>query len=95
MGNVNHRGWIVLDSVASDDSTLCVDFFEDPGGGYGFEHFRADPEDRGGWTAVGGFAGTRYPTLPDVAAAAMESIPWLTLHPEAKRSFESWRSSFA
>ena len=42
-GKVNHRGWIVLTSVSSADGAYCVDLFEDPNGGYGFEHFRSEP----------------------------------------------------
>jgi len=74
---VNHRGWIVIESIESDDHDLCVDFFEHPDGGFGFEHFRADPEDRGRWTAVGGFAAGRYVTLTAAAEAALRAIPWL------------------
>jgi len=92
MGNVNHRGWIVLESIASDDSQLCVDFFEDPAGGFGFEHFRADPEDRGRWTAVGGFGGRRYTTALLAAQAALGSIGWLRLHPRAGAAYEVWCS---
>ena len=75
-GHVNRRGWIVRDSVASDDCTYCVDFFEDPAGGFGFEQFRSDPED-GGWTAISGFAATRYDTLDEALAQALDRVPWL------------------
>ena len=47
-GHVNRRGWIVLTSIESGDRNLCVDFFEDPDGGFGFEQSRSDPEDGGG-----------------------------------------------
>jgi hypothetical protein len=92
-GNVNHRGWIVLESISSDDSQLCVDFFQDPAGGFGFEHFRADPEDRGRWTVVGGFAGSRYPTALAAASAAREAIGWLRLHPNATAALNVWTTS--
>jgi len=55
-GHVNRRGWIVLSSVASSDSSLCVDFFEHPSGGFGYEQFRSDPEDMGGWTPISGYS---------------------------------------
>jgi hypothetical protein len=75
-GYVNRRGWIVRDSVQSDDHRLCVDFFEDPNGGFGFEQFRSDPED-GGWTPISGYAGARYASLNEAVERAFELIPWL------------------
>ena len=56
----HHIGWIVLDSIRSIDGHWCVDVFERPAGGFGFEHFRSEPEDVGRWTAVGGFAGRTF-----------------------------------
>ena len=72
----NHRGWIVLESVASPDNLHCVDVFEDPAGGFGFELLRVDPEDGGRWTAVGGFGGSRHERLADAIAAAANSVGW-------------------
>lgn len=77
-GRPNHRGWIVQESIPSADGLLCVDFFEDPNGGFGFEHFRADPEDGGRWTAVGTHGGGRYPSVGDAVAAAQDAVAWLT-----------------
>jgi len=85
---VNHRGWIVVESIVSGDCDLCVDFFEGPGGGYGFEHFRADPEDGGRWTAVGGYAARRYATLNAAAEAASRVIPWLLSQTQAQVSLQ-------
>jgi len=76
MRRVNHRGWIVLESVASADRAFCVDFFEDPAGGFGFEHLRADPEDDGRWTAIGGFGTSRFESSDLAAAAAADAIAW-------------------
>lgn len=73
---VNHRGWIVLESIPFDDGTLCVDLFEDPAGGFGFEHMRSDPEDGGRWTIVGGFSSARYDSALDAALAARTAVPW-------------------
>ncbi|MGI9606461.1 MAG: hypothetical protein ACR2P0_10020 [Acidimicrobiales bacterium] len=73
----NHRGWIVLESIASADGSSCVDVFEDAAGSYGFEQLRADPEDGGAWTAVGGFGGTRFPSPALAAEAALDAISWL------------------
>lgn len=57
---------------------LCADLFEHPDGGFGFEHFRSDPEDGGRWTAVGGFSSRRYDTLIGAAQASQIAIPWLS-----------------
>lgn len=66
----------MLDSIASPDNLLCVDLFEDPEGGFGFELLRSDPEDGGRWTAVGGFGSTRFAALVDAESAAAASVPW-------------------
>jgi hypothetical protein len=75
--HVNRRGWIVLSSVASEDFSLCVDFFEHPSGGFGFEQFRSDPEDMGGWTAVSGYSAKRFDSLDEAVAHARAAIGWL------------------
>ncbi len=81
-GYVNRRGWIVRESVASDDGGLCVDLFEDPAGGFGFEQFRSDPEDGGGWTPISGFSASRYDSLGAAAQAARAAVPWFAArHP--------------
>jgi hypothetical protein len=75
-GHINRRGWIVRDSVQSGDHCFCVDFFEDPKGGFGFEQFRSDPED-GGWTPISGYAAVRYATLDEAVERAFALVPWL------------------
>jgi len=75
-GHVSRHGWIVRDSVESDDHWLCVDFFEDPAGGFGFEQFRSDPE-TGGWTPVSGYSALRFATIADATTRALTLIPWL------------------
>ena len=72
----NHRGWIVLDSVASPDNLFCVDLFEDPAGGFGFELLRTDPEDGGRWTAVGGYASTRFESVEHARRSAADAVRW-------------------
>jgi hypothetical protein len=81
-----------LESISSSDGTLCVDFFEDPAGGYGFEHLRADPEDRGRWTAVGNYGGLRYATASEAVDAAEAAIVWLTGEAWAGQRLDAWRS---
>ena len=89
---VNHRGWIVLESIPSSDGGLCVDFFEDPAGGFGFEHLRADPEDGGRWTAVGGFGGAIYSSAQLAADAALAGVSWLSSDMSAYRSWDRWKT---
>jgi hypothetical protein len=50
---------MVLHSVESDDRRLCVDFFEDSGGQFGFELLRADPEDGGRRQSLALYGDTR------------------------------------
>ncbi|MFV0258525.1 MAG: hypothetical protein ACK5PP_08785 [Acidimicrobiales bacterium] len=89
--HVNHRGWILLRSIESGDGSLCVDLFEDPEGGFGFEHLRSDPEDGGRWSSIGGYGGARYETPSEAADAALGAVVWLA-DAAARRSLESWRS---
>ena len=91
MARVNHRGWIVLESVTSADKLFCVDFFRRPDGGFGFEHLRADPEDGGRWTAVGGFDSMVYGSALEASEAAADAVPWLTAEPRARQLFRAWR----
>jgi len=92
MGRINHRGWIVIHSISSDDGRCCVDFFKDPEGEFGFEHFRCDPEDQGFWTAVGGFSASRYPTLRSAADKSRATVAWLERDKRASAAFDSWIS---
>ena len=76
-GRPNHRGWVVLDSIRSLDGLWCVDLIEHPAGGFGFEHFRAEPEDRGQWTAVGGHGATVFDSPIAALEAAVAGVGWL------------------
>lgn len=86
---MNRRRWYVLVSIPSDDGGYCVDFFERPTGGFGFQHFRTDAEDQGSWTTVG-TPNDGHPTATQAAAAAASAVPWLTRNRTAKLSFEDW-----
>jgi hypothetical protein len=89
--HVNHRGWIVRHSIGSDDGHLCVDFFEDTQGDFGFELFRADPEDGGRWQSLSLYGATRYQRLADTVVRAGEEIDWVSSQPRASASFDLWR----
>ncbi len=80
----------MLTSVSSADGLRCVDIFRDPAGGFGFEHFRSDPEDVGRWTAVGGFASSRFSTSAEAAAAAEAAVFWLKEDARARASLAAW-----
>lgn len=90
---MNQRGWIVLTSVESDDRSLCVDFFEDPGAGFGFEQFRSDPEDGGRWTPISGYSAGRYASVQQAAERARTLVGWLTTHTLASRALRTWLDS--
>jgi len=80
-----------MKSILSLDRTLCVDFFSDPDGGYGFEHLRADPEDAARWSIVGGFSSRRFDTAADAAVAARAAVVWLG-EVESLGSWEAWHA---
>ena len=56
-GSVNHRGWIVLDSIRSIDGQCCVDVFERPASSGSARKCSKPKPPAGRWTAIGGFAG--------------------------------------
>ena len=87
---VNHRGWIVLESFADSSGRLCVDLFEDPDGSFGFEQLRADPEDGGRWSAVGGFSAARFSTLAGAGEAATVAVRWLHADGSTTPPFGIW-----
>jgi hypothetical protein len=89
-GRANHRGWIVLESIESDDRSLCVDFFMDRNGEFGFELFRADPEDGGRWQSLSLHGASRFTNLVDAARCAEADVVWLTSQPRASASFQKW-----
>ena len=71
------KSWTVLVSLETDDGLRCVDLFRRPDGTFGYEEFRRDPEDRGGWTPISFASGLSYPSLVDARAAAAAAVGWL------------------
>lgn len=92
-GRANHRGWVVHESIPSEDGYHCIDLFEDGEGLVGFELLRADPEDAGRWTAVGGFGGKRFSNRASVAAAAVAAVPWIAPSEDARHGLDAWASA--
>ncbi|MET7403760.1 hypothetical protein ABZS66_60850 [Dactylosporangium sp. NPDC005572] len=76
MSQRHDPSWRVLSSHESSDRIYCVDFFTRPDGTYGFEEFRRDPEDMGGWTPVTYYAALSYPSLAEAISAAAADITW-------------------
>ncbi|PTM42074.1 hypothetical protein [Bosea sp. 124] len=74
------KSWLVFDSIEDDGHDRCVDLFSRPDGSFGFEEFRRDVEDRGGWTPVQYYSDLRYPTAAQALKAASGAVGWL---PEA------------
>ncbi len=69
--------WIVIDSIENDQHDRCVDLFRRTDSSFGFEEFRRDVEDRGGWTPVAYFCSLSFPTETAARAAAASAIRWL------------------
>jgi hypothetical protein len=67
----------VLTSVESPDRSYCVDFFERPTGGFGYEQFRSDPEDGGTWTPISGFAAKHFEGVDAAITDARLRVSWL------------------
>ena len=84
----NRHGWIVLCSIASDDSVYCIDVFRCRDE-YGFASFRSDPEDQGQWTLIDQSA-TRFSDLSDTVGAALIDVHWLAAYPKAGAALKQW-----
>jgi hypothetical protein len=71
------RSWIVVDSIESSERNRCVDLFQRRDGTYGFEEFRGDAEDAGGWTPVAYHSGNSYQSREAALIAAARAVAWL------------------
>jgi hypothetical protein len=69
--------WTVLASLENAEANRCVDIFRRGDGSFGFEEYRRDPEDRGGWTLVAYHAHRVFATRHEAEAAAAGSIAWM------------------
>jgi hypothetical protein len=70
--------WNVLASRENAEANRCVDIFRRDDGSFGFEEYRRDPEDRGGWTLVAYHAHRIFATRDEAEAAAAVSVAWMT-----------------
>jgi hypothetical protein len=64
-------------SIENFERDRRLDLFSRPDASYGFEEFRRDPEDRGGWTPLHCCSGMVFATESDASAAARRAVPWL------------------
>ena len=71
------KSWVVFSSIENTDHDRCVDLFYRPDGSFGFEEFRRDVEDAGGWTPMQFYSGASYSSLEDLHAAAARAVEWL------------------
>jgi hypothetical protein len=71
------KSWLVFTSIENQQHDRCVDLFRRPDGSYGFEEFRRDPEDAGGWTPVRYFSGVAYDSAVAAFDAAARAVAWL------------------
>jgi hypothetical protein len=68
----------VVATVHSDDARHCVKVIKQPNGTFGFQEYRRDPEDAGGWTLVQENSGASLATERLALAAARSSVAWLS-----------------
>lgn len=67
----------VLRSINTPDGGRCVDIFIRPDDTFGFEEFRRDAEDLGGWFPIGGYGDWSFTTAEDAFHQALAAVPWL------------------
>lgn len=72
--------WTVVRSIETPEGDRCVDLFMRPDGTFGFEAFRRDPEDLGGWTPVAYHSAATYETEAAALTAATNRCTWLASH---------------
>jgi hypothetical protein len=77
--------WTVLASYQTLEADRCVDVFSRPEETFGFEEFRRDPEDMGGWTPAAYYSRQEYRSVRAARIAAEQAVPWLAGLPEFRR----------
>jgi hypothetical protein len=67
----------VVTSLESPHGDYCVDVFARADGSFGFEEYRRDPEDGGGWYSLNRHARKVFGTEEDALAQARACVAWL------------------
>jgi hypothetical protein len=76
----------VIAALHNDDAHRCVKIIKGPDGTFGFQEFRRDPEDAGGWTLVRENPPGTYATQVQAVAAAKDEVAWLGEMASAKEA---------
>ena len=72
----------VTRSIETPDGGRCVDLFRRADASFGFEEYRRDPEDAGGWFPICRHGEASYPTGAAALAEARRRVAWLALVPD-------------
>jgi hypothetical protein len=67
----------VVATLHSSDAHRCVKIIREPDGKFGFQEYRRDPEDSGGWTLVRQNPRGTFASQAQAAAAAEDDVAWL------------------
>ena len=67
----------VTQSLHNPEADRCVDIVRRPDGTFGFQEFRRDAEDRGGWTLVSDHAHLSFAREEEAIASARATVAWL------------------
>jgi hypothetical protein len=70
-------GNTVLASLENPFGDYCIDVFVREDGTFGFEEFRRDPEDAGGWRSLHRYSGLVFNSRDDALARARACVAWL------------------
>ena len=74
----------VVTTVHNRDADRCVKIIRQPDGRFGFQEFRREPEDAGGWTLVSEGSRGAHATQVQALAAAEDDVAWLREQQSAK-----------
>ena len=67
----------VVATLHSDDAHRCVKIIKQPDGRFGFQEFRREPEDAGGWTLVNDSPTANLASKEQALEAACAGVAWL------------------
>ena len=69
----------VLTSLENSAGNHCVDIFVRDDGTFGFEEYRRDPEDEGGWFSLNRYSHQVFATAEDALAQAKSRVAWMAM----------------
>lgn len=67
----------VLKSIHNETTERCVDFFVRVDGTFGYEEFRRDYEDGGGWFSLNLYSSQVFVSIDKALEQAKEYVDWL------------------